>query len=102
MEILMSNIGLYDGLQHHEPVPLFALVAILYTALHYAEVPVHWPHNVLVFVDLINTIVFLYIRRIMVVFDMGVETNFRKYIPTFITSNGHRCKVHLQDKVDRD
>ena len=35
--------------------------------------------------DLVHTIVFLHIRRIMDIHDVGVETNFRNQFSTFFT-----------------
>ena len=35
--------------------------------------------------DPVNTIIFLHIRRIMAIHDVGVETNFRNQFSTFFT-----------------
>ena len=36
--------------------------------------------------DPVNTIIFLHIRRIMAIHDVGVETNFRNQFSTFFTN----------------
>ena len=42
-------------------------------------------NEVLMLMDPVNTIVFLHLRRIMEIHDMGVETYFRNQFSTFFT-----------------